>query len=401
MIKLSQPALADTDNMLFWTFLFRVVSVMIVMFTVSTRPTLPAWMAQGYQLASYPLLVYSLASLIFRKHIGLTLSRYPALVYIDLVIAVSIIQLGGSWRSSYFAYTVSAIMLFTIFDGKRGAYISAGVLAVSAFIKDPSGGLPSFDIFFIDNRDMRVGGVLFYAGTGIIFGYFYVLLQKLEQMSQAQVEETRKRTAMEEKNRMALDLHDGAKQMVNAMLLKMNPLVKKMQTSHDSTADELRWIWRGMNYLKNEFDQVMEALREGGRANGLACDIVSVVEEEGKVAETMTGFRWRVSSEISGTFISPRNQLPLRRFLGEALMNAWKHSGTADGAIEVRTSNDILVLTIADKGRGFDYANAAEMKTTGLKSLKYRAKELSGNLAIDTAPGKGCKLTLTIPTEAL
>lgn len=399
MNKTRKLGLADIDHMLFWTFFFRAVSVVIVIFTVPTRTTLPAWMAEGYLRFSYPLLAYSLALFLFRNKTGTLLAAHRSPLIIDLIVTVGVISLGGSWRSSYFGYTISTVMLFTIFEGRRGAYLSAAVLGVTAFIKDPSGGLPSFDIFFIHDWDMRVGGVLFYFATGVIFGYFHVLLERLEALSQAKVEETRKRAAMEEKTRVALELHDGAKQMVNAMLLKMNPIVKKIQSARDETADDVRWIWKGMNYLKSEFDQVMNALKEGDRTDGSPRNILSIIKEEAALAEVMTGFRWEISADVQEFNVSSRRELPVRRFLSEALMNAWKHSGENNGTLTLACAENQVVLTVADKGRGFDYTSATESKTTGLKSLNHRAKELGADLAIETDPGQGCMLVLTLPVS--
>jgi len=87
-------------------------------------------MAEAFQLASYPLCLYTLALLVFRKRLASFLFDHPYFLLVDLLVALGVLQLGGAWRSSYFAYTVTAIMMFTAIDGKRGAYVSA--LALTA-----------------------------------------------------------------------------------------------------------------------------------------------------------------------------------------------------------------------------------------------------------------------------
>jgi signal transduction histidine kinase len=390
---------SDNSRLLLATLVFRAAAVVLVIFTLPMRPTLPAWMLEWFGLISWPLLLYSLLLLIFHKRAAALLSRYPQLLYADLVISTGIISLGGSWRSSYFGYTITTIILFTIFIGRRGAYISALTLTAAAVIKDPSGGLPAMEVFFVSNWDMRMGAALVYVTTGVILGYFRTLLEDLEKMSKAKVEETGKRAAMEEKTRLALDLHDGTKQMVNAMILKMNPLIKKMRPSHDEIADELRWLWRGMNYLRSEFDQVMEMLRQDGPGPGPSRAISLIVEDEARTAEVMTGFLWNVSSGPREIEVPLRSQLPLRRFLSEAMMNAWKHSGTTNGTITIRSMGDSASIIIADQGKGFTHPATKSMRTTGMQSLHHRAHELKGELVIETAPGEGCKLILTIPAS--
>jgi signal transduction histidine kinase len=387
----------DVHYVLFWTLFYRMVSVVVVMFTIPMRPALPAWMADAYQRFSYPLCLYSLALLLFRRKLATFLLRHPYFLVVDLIVAVGILQMGGSWRSSYFAYTVTTIMMFTAFEGRRGAHVSALVLTAVAIVKDPSGGRPSFEIFYISDWDMRVGAAFFYLGTGLIFGYFHSLLLRLESLSREKIEETRKRAAAEEKSRVVLELHDGAKQMVTAMLLRMSPLIKEQQPRRDQKAEEVRWLWVGMNYLKSELNQVMDALRSGGDDSRASCNLVELIESEAKIVETMTGFSWRVAAAAADIRVSPRSKLSLRRFVTEALMNAWKHSGETGGTIDVGAADGSAVITIIDVGRGFTHADALAADTTGLRSLEHRARELGGRLAVETMPGKGCRLSLTIP----
>lgn len=387
----------DNSRLLLVTLIYRVVAVVLVILTLPIRPTLPAWMLEWFGRISSPLLLYSLLLLIFHKKAAPLLSRYPRLLYADLLLSAAIISIGGSWRSSYFGYTITTIILFTIFIGRRGAYISALTLTAAAVIKDPSGGLPAMEVFFVSNWDMRMGAALVYITAGVILGYFRTLLEDLEEMSRAKVEESRKRAAMEEKTRLALDLHDGTKQMVNAMILKMNPLIRKLQPSHDEIADELRWLWRGMNYLRSEFDQVMDMLKREKPEDGSSRALFLIAEEEARTVEVMTGFLWQVSSAPREIEVPLRSHLPLRRFLSEAMMNAWKHSGTTNGTITIRSVGASASIIIADQGKGFTHPATKNRGTTGMQSLHHRAQELKGRLVIETAPGEGCKLVLTIP----
>jgi two-component system NarL family sensor kinase len=78
-------------------------------------------------------------------------------------------------------------------------------------------------------------------------------------------------------------------------------------------------------------------------------------------------------------------------------MNAWKHSGVTTGTIELKCTGESITIAVCDNGKGFNYSDIECKETIGLKSLKYRAGELNGELVVETAPNKGCKLILTIP----
>jgi signal transduction histidine kinase len=383
----------DIGRMLLAVLVLRVVAVVLVIFTLPIRPTLPLWMLEWFGRISYPLILYSLLLLLFHKKTGSLLNRHPWLLYLDLLISVAIIQIGGSWRSSYFGYTITTMILFTIFKGRTGAYISAIFLIIAAVIKDPSGGLSCQEVFFVSDWDMRMGAALIYTTAGAILGYFSTLLQRLELLSKAEIE----KTSMEAKTRLALELHDGAKQMVNAILLKMNPMIRRIQISQDESAEELRWLWKGINYLQSEMNQVMDTLRENEDSSAVTCNILSIVEEEVRIAEVMTSFSWHVTAELDEACIPRHFGLPLRRFISEALMNSWKHSGSTTGKIALHSRDKTIMLSIIDSGKGFNHTDTPDSKTTGINSLKYRTKELNGNLIINTAPGNGCRLLLTIP----
>jgi len=381
--------------MFFAVLLLRVVAVILVIFTLPIRPTLPAWMLEWYGQIAYPLLAYSVFSLLFYKKVTAVLKKYPWLLYADLLISVGILQIGGSWRSSYFGYTITSMILLTIVHGRMGAYVSAAVLTIAAVVKDPSCGLPCMEVFFVNNWDMRMGAGLIYTTAGAILGYFSTLLKKIEILSRAEVEKTK----MEANTQLALELHDGAKQMVTAILLKMNPLVKNVQSSQDEISEEIRWIWRGMNYLKNEMNQVMDTLKNGkSNGNSLAlCDIIPLAEEEAKIAEVMTGLSWSVITECRELCLPLCSVMSFRRFLSEAMMNTWKHSGLNSGVILLQRSNESAIIKVTDMGTGFKLQEKTGGSTTGLDSLKYRAKELNGTVEINTAPGKGCNVILTLP----
>jgi signal transduction histidine kinase len=375
----------------------RVVSVLLVMATLQIRPTLPVWMLEWFGRVSWPLLAGSLLLLIFHKKALVLLDKYPWLLYADLLISVGIIQIGGSWRSSYFGYTITTIILFTLFKGRSGAYFSAFVLIIGATVKDPSGGMSSQEVFFVSDWDMRMGAALIYTTTGVILGYFYSLLKKIDTLSRQRIAEAQKISSIEEKTRLALELHDGAKQMVTAMLLMLSPLVKKADLAQKDVADGLRWLWRGMNYLQGELNHVMEMLRNDAGTGGEACAIAEIVREEVRIAEAMTGFSWRVIVESADLCISGKAKIPLRRFVNEAFMNSWKHSGVSSGAVEIRRAGGDAVITLSDQGKGFVCAAVQHTGSMGLKSLESRARELDGRFFIETAPNEGCRVTLIVP----
>jgi signal transduction histidine kinase len=82
--------------------------------------------------------------------------------------------------------------------------------------------------------------------------------------------------------------------------------------------------------------------------------------------------------------------------VGEALTNVAKHAATTSAALRLAATPAALVVTVLDHGCGFD--PAAQSEGMGLKeSIRGRVTESGGTVRIDTAPGAGTYLEITMP----
>jgi signal transduction histidine kinase len=82
----------------------------------------------------------------------------------------------------------------------------------------------------------------------------------------------------------------------------------------------------------------------------------------------------------------------------EAVNNAVRHSGASRADVEVRAARGHLAVVVADDGRGFD--PAADGEGNGLESMRRRAVALGGTFEVDAAPGRGTRVTLSVPLGA-
>jgi signal transduction histidine kinase len=380
------------------TLIFRVGIVAGIAATAGSRHSLPDWMIGSFLLIAAPLFIYNMVAFLWRKRLESILTQYPWLLMMDLLIAVTILSLGGGWRNSYFMYTLTTIILFTIFLKRQGAWSAAAMCIGAALLKEPGGELPAVATFGVTNWDMRLGAALFYLCAGLILGYFDTLLSRIERLAQMQVIATQQRVAMEEKARLALGLHDGAKQMITALLLRSRGLLRRQEWEETAVRQELEWLWRGMSYLQTELTQLVNTLQ--GQEQAASFELAAIAREEIQLVEALTGCCWTlVTSEEEKTSLSLRQRDGLRPFLSEALMNTWKHSGVAAGTVELKRRHGEVIVIIADRGRGFDPPASASQATLGLQSLRRRARELGGRLELVSRPGEGCRLTLTFPAH--
>jgi signal transduction histidine kinase len=88
-------------------------------------------------------------------------------------------------------------------------------------------------------------------------------------------------------------------------------------------------------------------------------------------------------------------KLALYRILQEQLNNIIKHAGATKIWISLHQKGDNIILAVRDNGKGFD--SRLKPEGMGLNNMTSRAKIFGGAVHIETAPGKGCFLRVTVP----
>jgi signal transduction histidine kinase len=88
------------------------------------------------------------------------------------------------------------------------------------------------------------------------------------------------------------------------------------------------------------------------------------------------------------------------RIVQEALHNVVKHSGASQVAIRLKADRDVVSLTVADDGAGFDPCRESGSSGIGVQSMKERARMLGGTCRIESGPRPhGTKIIVTVPSE--
>jgi signal transduction histidine kinase len=83
-----------------------------------------------------------------------------------------------------------------------------------------------------------------------------------------------------------------------------------------------------------------------------------------------------------------------------ALSNVQNHAHASRVDLQVRSSAQAMQLVITDNGRGFDLSQVgqqAHRRQLGVSNMVQRAAQVGGSLDIETAPGRGTRITMTIP----
>jgi signal transduction histidine kinase len=136
----------------------------------------------------------------------------------------------------------------------------------------------------------------------------------------------------------------------------------------------------------------------------------SLVDDLGIVAALQSEIeriQRQVEVRITGQIIdvprplSPEMALCVFRIAQEALQNAVKHAQASEIEIALEPSGQGLLLTVRDDGVGFDLAEVTDRFSLGLSSMRERAALVGGDLTINSRPGSGTTVTLTVPIDGM
>jgi PAS domain S-box-containing protein len=112
------------------------------------------------------------------------------------------------------------------------------------------------------------------------------------------------------------------------------------------------------------------------------------------------GLDIQLDAEIAQRFESAPFRVFIFRAIQELLFNVVKHAGVKKASVRLSEADCGIDIEVADQGRGFDPAILESTTTTiglGLLSLRERARYIGGGLVIQSTPGTGSRLTLSVP----
>lgn len=186
------------------------------------------------------------------------------------------------------------------------------------------------------------------------------------------------------------EIHDNIGQMLTVVKVQLgsietsdNVLLEKLDTSFQiltRTIQDLRNLSRNLN---------TDYISEKGLVHCLTEEL-SVIEKSG-----ILQVRFQIQGE--GSIQNPHWELIVFRILQELVNNAIKHAHCTSLSITANYLPERLDLIVSDNGIGFDAAAAVASNSIGLRSIRKRVEVLGGQLTIQSAPGEGSSIYLSLP----
>jgi signal transduction histidine kinase len=209
----------------------------------------------------------------------------------------------------------------------------------------------------------------------------------------------RSRAEVTERARVARELHDTAIQSLISIEMQMDVLRRSSMDS--GTTVELERIQGLLQQEVLNLRELMQSMRPVDIGPHQFLDFVAGIVER---FSRDTGIAVRFISELQEITLPASTCREMARVVQEGLVNIRKHSGAQSAVVRFGSQNGSLKLVINDDGRGFPFSGRLSLGELdsyrrGPTVIKERVRAVGGDMVIESTPGHGSKLEITIPKK--
>jgi len=199
-----------------------------------------------------------------------------------------------------------------------------------------------------------------------------------------------------ERSNLASDLHDGIAQLLAMSVSKIKDIKETVSIHNINTISEIQ-------------DHMEHAIREIRMLIFQLCPPIlkdfDIDIALGYLIEEMNE-KYQADIQYVNNLDGPVNlteasKITIYRGVNELIMNVIKHSGLKEAKIELSKNGNTIITKIEDQGHGFDIndINKNNFCGFGLYSLYERFKNMGGKLIVNSSPGKGTKIAMSVPVN--
>lgn len=204
--------------------------------------------------------------------------------------------------------------------------------------------------------------------------------------------ELQRLAVMEDRERIARELHDGAIQSLFAVGMGLQGIA--VRTAGGELEERIESSVVQIDRVIRDLRNYIFGLRPGILADiGLRQALTRIVQDFQK----RTGVRTTLDIDPREADRLSSHAGEVIQLVNEALSNVARHAGARSCRISLLSSQSGAVLEIADDGKGFDPAQPPG-RGQGLRNLRERAEKLGGRLAIESNAGQGTRVRVTVRT---
>ena len=213
--------------------------------------------------------------------------------------------------------------------------------------------------------------------------------EKTDLANQAHVAAT-----IEERQRLARDLHDAVSQQLFALTMMSQATVKTIEKKPEEAIEQVREISEIALQAQNEMRALLLHLRPIQLSGESLEEGIKKLTNELKQKSNL---QFDVNIDELPE-LSQAKEDHLFRLLQEALSNALRHANATKITVNIKEKSDAIHIHISDNGIGFNLEEQYQSKTSyGLKTMRERSEEIGGTFRIRSKEGQGTYIDVRIP----
>lgn len=196
-----------------------------------------------------------------------------------------------------------------------------------------------------------------------------------------------------EKKRISEELHDGILSRLFGTRFSLDSL--NMNKDDDAIKKREQYI-QELQSIEQEIRKISHDLNADFIGDSSFSDILETLVETQCAAYNLN-YGFNMEDSIDWDEVNNKTKIHIYRMLQETMQNVYKHAEASRIEISFELKKNVILLTVVDDGKGFNTNKAR--KGIGLKNFDSRARNIGGKVEIISAPDKGTKVLISIPTR--
>jgi signal transduction histidine kinase len=221
------------------------------------------------------------------------------------------------------------------------------------------------------------------------------------QIEHEQKDRVRAQAIIDERERIARELHDGVAQFLAYLSAKIGATRIALRSEKEDLADRnLEQVEQAIHDQSNEVRSSIIGLKMAGNIDrGFSVNVREFIDQCNRLDELM--LELEISNDVNSLTMDVEKELQLFRILQEAVSNIRKHSRSSEASVSLKKKENQLIMIISDNGVGFDpMETGLERKGHfGLRIMFERAREVGAHIEIKSNPGSGTQVIITMDLQ--
>ena len=207
--------------------------------------------------------------------------------------------------------------------------------------------------------------------------------------------ETVQAAVLEERRRISRELHDRVLQLLSTARLRVEHCQRQLHGDADALKVELGGVEANLDRVVTEIrnllseNQLDDQLQAGSLERRL--------REELDIFSARTGFKVDFQCAVGAHNLPMPIERELYFALREGVLNAIRHSRATEMHLLLSQTGTTCEARLRDNGVGFTVAATEGSSHYGLRGMRERIRKIGGDLSIQSAPGKGTDIYITVP----